>query len=289
MMENRSLYQRYSPAYSADNRSLPDGPDQSATCWFIFQQDRLLTKAAPNGPDLPDQSILDLLPENAAAHRHYLGRLCGQDCFCLAVDGAVDLPDGWSFQQLRSLGENLDNDLFLLAGRASQILHWDRLSRFCGRCGAPTRLKDDERAKQCDRCGNVLYPRISPAIIIAITRGDQILLAHNKNFRGGMYSLIAGFMEPGENFEDTARREVREEVGVEIGNIRYFASQPWPFPDSLMIGLWGEYTGGEIKVDGVEIEQAAWFTRDSLPVIPSEVSIAGRMIRHFIAGTPAER
>jgi len=136
--------------------------------------------------------------------------------------------------------------------------------------------------KFVDACGNLIFPRISPAIIIAIIKDDQILLAHNKNFRSNLHSVVAGFMEPGETFEDTARREVLEEVGIKIGSIRYFASQPWPFPDSLMIGLFGAYESGEIQVDGVEIESAGWYRRDDLPEIPDTTSIAGRMIRWYI-------
>jgi len=275
-MQDHHLYDRYSPAY------IPHHHDAKSERWFIFHKDRLLTRLDSKGPQIPDRTILAALP-GSPAYPHYLGCLDEDDCYCLSLDEAIDLPEGFDFCQLRALGEQIDTDIFLLAGRASQILHWDRMSRFCGRCGAPTRMKDDERAKQCDHCGNIIYPRISPAIIIAITRGNQILLAHNKNFRNNMYSLIAGFMEPGENFDDTARREVFEEVGIRIRNLRYFASQPWPFPDSLMIGLWGEYESGEITVDGVEIEHAAWFSRDHLPVIPSEISIAGRMIRRFAA------
>jgi NAD+ diphosphatase len=128
----------------------------------------------------------------------------------------------------------------------------------------------------------LIFPRISPAIIIAIIKDDQILLAHNKNFRPSLHSVVAGFMEPGETFEDTARREVFEEVGIKIGSIRYFASQPWPFPDSLMIGLFGAFESGEIQVDGIEIESAGWYWRDDLPEIPDTTSIAGRMIRWYI-------
>jgi NAD+ diphosphatase len=276
-MQEYSLYDRYKPAY------IPDGLPNEPTCWFIFQKDRLLTKTEAGGPQIPNQTVLAHFSRHEIT-RQYLGDLDQRGCYCLAADEVAQTPDGYEFSTLRALAGRLDDQAFLLAGRASQILHWDLLSRFCGRCGTSTRMKDDERAKQCDTCGNIIYPRISPAVIIAILQGNQILLAHNKNFHGNMYSILAGFMEPGENFEDTARREVFEEVGIQIKNLRYYGSQPWPFPDSLMVGFVGEYASGEIRADGKEIDDAAWFERGRLPEIPPPFSIAGRMVRWFEAG-----
>lgn len=274
-MHGKSIYNRYSPAYQPVNR------DERPGRWFVFSKDQILTRnIEPEKPGIPDQTVLEFFP-GLTEQGHYLGELDGEPCYCASVAPDAEAPDGYTFGNLRVFGAQTDEEIFMLAGRASQILHWDRLSRYCGRCGAPTRMKEDERAKKCDACGNVIYPRISPAIIIAIIRGDQILLAHNKNFRPGMYSVLAGFMEPGEEFEDTARREVYEEVGIRIKNIRYFGSQPWPFPDSLMVGFLGEYESGEIRVDGHEIEHADWFYREHLPEIPNTVSISGRLIRWF--------
>jgi NAD+ diphosphatase len=275
LMHGSSIYNRYKPAY------IPPMSGEKPSRWFIFNQNLLLTRTTETGPDIPDQSVLAFFPE-LPEDRHFLGELDDEDCYCIAIPGNIPAPEGYSFNNLRALGKEMPEDIFLLAGRAAHILYWDSLSRFCGRCGAPTHLKDDERAKKCDACGNVIYPRISPAIIIAIIKGDQILLAHNKNFRPGLYSCVAGFMEPGEEFEDTARREVFEEVGIQIKNIHYFASQSWPFPDSLMVGFLGEYESGEISVDGIEIESATWFSRGDLPEIPDTVSISGRLIRWFI-------
>ncbi len=276
-MQGESIYNRYIPAY------WPKSLEKKPEFWFVFQNGQLLTRLDQSGPKVPDHTVLDYLPPVAAAP-HYLGDLDQHDCYCVTVEESVDLPEAYRFSGLRSLVGQIEENVFMLAGRAYQIIHWDQLSKFCGRCGAPTRMKEDERAKQCDRCGNVIYPRISPAIIIAILRGDKILLAHNKNFRENMFSVIAGFMEPGEEFEDTAKREVFEEVGIRIKNLRYFASQSWPFPDSLMVGFICEYAGGEIQIDGSEIAQADWFDREHLPEIPSSFSIAGRMIRWFDEG-----
>lgn len=273
-MHGKSIYSRYTPAYfPAEQAGKPER-------WFIFRKDLLLMQTTEAGPVIPDHQVLSHFT-NLPAYHHYLGELDEEHCYCVSAAEDAELPEGYAFSNLRALGAVVEEEIFMLAGRASQILHWDRLSRYCGRCGAPTHMKDDERAKKCDACGNVTYPRISPAIIIAIIKDDQILLAHNKNFRPGMYSVLAGFMEPGEEFEDTARREVCEEVGIKIKHIKYFGSQSWPFPDSLMVGFLGEYESGEIQVDGVEIETADWFCRDQLPEIPNTVSISGRLIRWF--------
>jgi len=273
-MHGKSIYSRYTPGFH------PTTQGDRSERWFIFRKDLLLIKNTDEGPEVPDHTVLPLFTGSTAAP-HYLGELDDACCYCMSAADDAEPPFGYEFHNLRALGSVIDEELFMLAGRASQILYWDKLSRYCGRCGAPTRMKEDERAKKCDACGNVIYPRISPAIIIAIIKDDQILLAHNKNFRPGLYSVLAGFMEPGEEFEDTALREVCEEVNIKIKNIRYFGSQSWPFPDSLMVGFLAEYESGEIVVDGHEIEHADWFYRDHLPEIPNTVSISGRLIRWF--------
>ena len=142
--------------------------------------------------------------------------------------------------------------------------------------------KKDESAKVCSECGNIVYPRISPAVITAVFKGDQILLAHNRSFRNGLYSLIAGFVEPGETLEHCVKREIMEEVGIRVKNVRYAGSQPWSFPDALMIAFTAEYESGEICVDQVEIIDAGWYRMDAMPDIPSTDSIAGRLIRWYI-------
>ena len=185
-------------------------------------------------------------------------------------------------KELRPLFEFFSANTFMLIGRANHILYWNRLSRFCGKCVAATEMKTDERAKICPACGNTIYPRISPAVIVAIIKGKQILLAHARTFRENLHSVIAGFVEPGERLEDCIIREVFEEVGIKIRNIKYFGSQPWPFPDSLMIGYTAEYESGEIQADGVEITHADWYSYNDLPQIPTKDSIAGQMISWFV-------
>jgi NAD+ diphosphatase len=190
-----------------------------------------------------------------------------------------------AFHGLRRLWGALDDAAWRLAGRAFQVVEWDRDHRFCGRCGTATRRGDKpgELARNCPSCGLQHYPRISPAAIVLIQDGDRLLLARSPHFAPGVYSTIAGFVDPGESLEETVVREVREEVGVELRNVRYFDSQPWPFPHSLMVGFTAEYAGGEIVIDPTEIEDARWFTPHDLPKLPAPLSIARRLIDSFLA------
>lgn len=189
----------------------------------------------------------------------------------------------WSFVDFREVLSSLDTEGYAWLSRCAMLLHWHKQTTFCGVCGHTTKLKTDEVAKQCTHCQQVTYPRISPAIIVAIMKDREILLAHAKHFPEGLYSLIAGFVEPGETLEMAVAREVEEEVGIAVQNIRYYGSQSWAFPDSLMVGFVAEYKSGDIRPDGVEITDANWYTPDALPNIPSTVSIAGKIIRTVMA------
>lgn len=165
-----------------------------------------------------------------------------------------------------------------LAGRAIQLLDWQKNHRYCGRCGVPTTLKPGEFSLVCPACGLVFYPRISPAVMVLISRGDELLLARSPRFRPGVFSALAGFVEAGETLEQCAKREVLEEVGIEITNLRYYKSQPWPFPDSLMMAFFADYAGGVIDPDPLEIEAAGWFSRGALPTLPEPVTLARQLI-----------
>jgi NAD+ diphosphatase len=171
---------------------------------------------------------------------------------------------------------------FGLAGRAMHVIDWATTNRFCGRCGTATVLSTKERSMTCPACGLSAYPRIAPAIIVLVRRGDQALLARNAKFPGAFYSTLAGFSDIGESLEETLAREVREEVGIEVRDIRYFGSQPWPFPHSLMIGFTAQWASGEIRVDGEEIADAQWFSWSELPPIPPPISIARRLIDAWV-------
>lgn len=215
--------------------------------------------------------------------RHFLGYWGDQPCYVLEID-AVDQPDPLRYQKgnLYHILGRVDEQLFALAGRASQLLDWERDHQFCGRCGSQMRVDTRERAMRCDPCRLINYPRISPCVIVLITRGEELLLARNANFPQPMYSTLAGFIEAGETVEETLVREVREEVGVEVTNLRYFQSQSWPFPNQLMIGFFAEYAGGDIVCDEVEIADAQWFHYRDLPLIPPTASISGQLIQHYI-------
>lgn len=252
--------------------------------WFVFCGSRILLKKCGDRRSIPTKADFDGHSTDFRG-RQYLGEADGYSCYCFETLTAESPAEEMSFEIIRSLVAYEDgSEMFRMAGFAYHMMNWSRLNAFCGRCGAPMKDKGVERAKICPQCGSVVYPRISPATITAVIKGDELLLAHNNNFRDGRYSLIAGFVEPGEMLEECVKREISEEIGIRVKNLRYFGSQPWPFPDSLMLAFTAEYGSGEIKADGVEIGEAKWFRRGSLPDIPGTESIAGRMIRLFEEG-----
>lgn len=231
-------------------------------------------------PQVTDLSELGL----PGAREHFMGSVDGCLCRVVAAPLGAEAPEGWSFEGVRALFPAFPQGFFPAAARALEIAGWDREHRFCGVCGNPTALKRGERAFECTACGHLAYPRISPAVIVAVVRGNQILLARSRRFPTGMYSVLAGFVEPGETLEQCVAREVLEETGVEVKNLRYFDSQPWPFPHSLMIAFTAEWAGGEIRPDPSEIADAGWFTVDSFPKLPDPLSVARRLINWFAAG-----
>jgi NAD+ diphosphatase len=211
-----------------------------------------------------------------------VGSLRGAPAWGLGLPPDAAVPAGFSFQGLRGLWGRLDEESWRLAGRAVQLVDWDRNHRHCGRCATPTQRQTEELSRTCPQCGLHHFPRISPAVIVRIERGDEILLARSPHFAPGVYSTLAGFVEPGESLEETVLREVHEEVGVTVTNLRYFSSQPWPFPNSLMVGFVADYESGELALQPGEIEDAGWFTVDTLPALPSPLSIARALIDDFI-------
>lgn len=257
----------------------PTSDQERDNLWLVLNQGKLLIKRTPDGCDLPaegDFSRYLLAPER----KIYFGALDGKPCYAASLERNRALPDQLEWVDLRALFGSMRDELLWVAGRANHLLDWDQNHRFCGRCGGPTEDKTDERAKWCPRCGSINYPRLSPAVIVAVLKGDRILLGRGKRF--GVFSVLAGFVEPGETLEACVEREIREEAGIGVKNIRYFDSQPWPFPNSLMIGFVAEYAGGEIKIDGSELEEAGWFSKADLPKIPSRISIARRLIDWFV-------
>jgi NAD+ diphosphatase len=259
--------------------------------WFVFRGDQLLVEMGPlerpsDDPRVRARPAWARVPlqknhnwlGSSAQRQLYLGSLGQTQCWVAELPKDAAAPEGMSWEGLRTLFTVLDDAHFALAGRALQIVDWDRTHQFCGRCGTPTEAKREERVRVCPACRLSAYPRVAPAVMALIRRRTQILLARSPHFPSGMYSALAGFVEPGESLEQCVAREVEEEVGVQVSGIRYFASQSWPFPHSLMIAFVCEWTSGEIRPQAGEIEEANWFEVLQLPKLPSKISIARRLI-----------
>ncbi len=219
--------------------------------------------------------------------RHVVAVVDG--CVLWAVDVPVEVEDpsyGSALDLFSYFGRATEGDWFA-AGRAVQLVEWARTHRFCGRCATPTESSPGERGMKCPACGLVAYPRVAPAMITLVTRGEpgpdqEALLARGVAFRMPMYSCLAGFVEPGEDLEGAVVREVKEEVGLTVGNVQYVSSQPWPFPHSLMVGFRAEYVSGDMVLDETEIADANWYRRDDLPAIPPGISIARKLIDEWV-------
>ena len=243
--------------------------------WLLRCGNQLLTPSDrsggnifPHGPAADFGSPGDIL---------LVGEWQGVPCYAAEIDKLPENTAG-ELMPVRSLFNMATSEAISLAARAIQLLDWKKNHRYCGRCGAPTTLRTPEFSMVCPECSLVVYPRISPVVMVLISRGDELLLARSPRFKPGVYSALAGFVEAGETLEQCARREVREEVGIEIGNLRYFKSQSWPFPDSLMMAFFADYAGGTIDPDPSEIEAAGWFSRGALPALPEPVTIARQLI-----------
>jgi NAD+ diphosphatase len=256
-------------------------PTETADLCFAFRGRDLLVLeegAALRVPTAAELAALGL----PAVRQHDLGLLDGRKCTAVELAEDAVLPDHTAAINLRRVWSSLGESDFRRAGRAVQIVEWDRSHQFCGRCGGPTERVDGETARRCPRCRVSLYPRISPAIIVLVTRGDTALLGRSTRFPGRMYSTLAGFVEAGETLEEAVSREIREEANIDVRNIRYFGSQPWPFPDSLMIGFTAEHASGEARADPTELADVGWFTIDALPPVPPRLSIARAMIDDWV-------
>jgi len=269
----------FAPRWSAPAGDFPSGR------WFVFRGRDLVVRDGPNGPELLPCGR-DGGPPVAVEGARCIGLLDGVPCW--AAQAAEEaLPSGATGVGVRSLFDRLDDALLAVAGRADQVLEFDRTRRFCGACATPTALDDGGRARRCPACGAVYYPPLAPAMMALVTRrastGCELLLARGRRFSAPIYSALAGFVEPSETLEEAIHREVREEVGVSVAGLRYFASQAWPFPHSLMVAFLAEHAGGEIACDPEEIVDARWFPIDRLPMLPHRLSVARRLIDHAVA------
>lgn len=251
---------------------------------FLFQQNNLLVKKLDTAFTLLTSIEIPHLKDKLV-NKFYIGSLNDYPCYAARFPESEVISDNMEFVGLRQLFEKIDDIMLKVAFRAIQIVNWDETHRFCGACGEATVTIPYEHSKLCPKCSNTFYPCLSPAIIVAITRGNKLLLAGNKNSTTGLISVLAGFVEAGETLEECVKREIREEVGIEVKNIKYFGSQSWPFPNSFMIAFTAEHASGEIKIDEKEIANAGWFTADeilNITNIPKRISISRRLIDWFI-------
>lgn len=259
--------------------SPPAGDKHDTSLHFIYSGSKILVKHTEKSDKIPRRSDLSGLP----GKQLHLGTINDLPCYGAHWREDFSIPATLVFKELRHLFGHLDDGLFKAAGFGLQMVNWDQDHQFCSRCGGPVNDQKDERAKKCHPCGRLYYPRISPAIIVGVEKNDSILLARSTRYRNSkLYSVIAGYLEVGETLEECVQREVREEVGIEVKNIRYVDSQPWHYSGSFMIGFTAEYAGGTLKPDGVEIADAGWFSADSLPEVPGWGSIAAQLIQRFV-------
>ena len=247
--------------------------------YFVFCKDELLleqqedgTYSVPLSEEPPTEikpwtTLLRVTPLNGVEVRAY--------------NLPAPTPEG-TFCPLRQSYYKLPLELYLKAGKCAELLYWDQNTRFCGICGGTMKFHTDI-SKRCEHCGKEVWPQLATAIIVRITRDDEILMARARNFRGDFYGLIAGFVETGETLEEAVVREVHEETGLEIKDIRYFGSQPWPYPSGLMVGFTAHYAGGQIHVQREELKNVAWFHREHLPKLPEKLSIARQLVDDWLA------
>jgi len=259
----------------------PSRPSSGGDFCIAFCNDLVVhRKAATSDVLFPLRTELAAFP---VLKEWYVGTWGDSACWVLVLAPDTQFMEPLQLSDLRALLPHLATQQFPLASHAKHLLWWHNQVAFCSKCGSALQDSPTERAKICPSCQATWYPVIAPAIIVAITLGERILLAHNRNFPGTRHSVIAGFVEPGESLEDAVHREVHEEVGMQVTNVRYRSSQAWPFPNSLMLAFTAEAMDETISVDGVEIDSAGWFTEDSLPEIPNHGSVARHLIDEWLA------
>lgn len=245
--------------------------------WFIFSEDKLLMTDTRQG--IPDRTCFPL------KRNLYMGTLAGQHLFAAEVEQIQQIPSGCLWKSLRTLYGVLSDEYYAIAGRAMQLLGWDRAHKYCGTCGKDTFIRETERCRECPSCGYLAYPKLAPAVMALVRKDHKILLARGPHFPEKFYSVLAGYVDPGETLEQCISREVFEEVGVKVKNIRYFGSQPWPFSQSFMIAFTCDWEDGEISIDPMELTHADWFDHADLPQLPPPLSISRILIDAHLNGT----
>ena len=255
---------------------------------FLFVGSRLVLREHPAGTRLPRMTeLVEAFGSGALEGARVPGHVptSSGPLATFGLDEEAAVPAGFRLDGLRVAYHALPEADFRSAGTARQRLEWHRTHRFCSRCGAATEPTADAQAMACPSCSQLHFPRVSPAVIVLVQRDDRALLARSPHFVPGVYSTLAGFVEPGESLEECVHREIGEEVGVRVDNLRYFGSQPHPFPHSLMVGFTADWADGEIAIDEQEIEDARWFGRDDLPGLPHPMSIARALVEDFLKRT----
>lgn len=260
--------------------------------YFIFCKDDLLLQRQPD--DTHTIPCTAEPPIEIKPWTHILNIATmedGKQVKAFKVDSPLSLvmtddqlcDDGYDFISLRQSFYHLSLQLYMMAGKCRELLYWDQNTKFCGVCGAPMKMSTDI-SKRCSECGKEVWPQLAIAIIVLIHRSDEALLVHARNFKGDFYGLVAGFVETGETLEEAVHREVSEETGLSIDNIRYFGSQPWPYPSGLMVGFNADYVSGDVHLQKSELSKGSWFRYDNLPRIPQRLSIARKLIDNWLSG-----
>lgn len=255
----------------------------NSTFWFVFCKSDLLLQridegiyTVPSGETPPTE-----IKPWTTVHNIEVPMLSGAQVKAYTIDSPMTDVEGYEMCGLRASYYKLPRALYLAAGKCQEIIYWDQNTRFCGVCGGPMKLHTDI-SKRCEHCGKEVWPQLATAVITLIHRGEDVLLVHANNFKRNFFGLVAGFVETGETLEEAVVREVTEEVGINIANIQYFGSQPWPFPCGLMVGFTAEYVSGDIKLQHSELQAGGWYHKDHLPEIPEKLSIARQLIDHWL-------
>lgn len=251
--------------------------------WFIFYKSELLLKCEADGTFTIPQGPISPIETNSEIFVHNVSPMTDEtEVRTFSVDSSQINRNDLCFCSLRESFYKISLPLYLKAGKCSEILHWDKNSKYCGLCGAPMKLYTDI-SKRCTSCENEIWPNLAIAVIILIYRDDEILLVKSRNFKGSYYGLVAGFVETGESVEEAAIREIREEVGICVKHLEYTMSQPWPYPSGLMIGFKAEYEKGEIQLQISELIDGGWYKIDKLPELPGKMGIARKMVDSWVS------
>lgn len=255
--------------------------------WFIFYKSDLLLQIDHDGVCHIPEGDTPPIAINCDTTIHTISPMQdGREVRACSVDSPIE-EDGYEMCPLRQSFFKLSLPIYLKAGKCEEIVYWDKNTKYCGVCGSPMAMHTDI-SKKCTVCGKVIWPSLSIAVITLVHRGDEILMVQSRNFKGNYYGLVAGFIETGESAEEAAIREIREETGIEVKNLKYARSQPWPYPSVLMIGFTAEYASGDIRLQYSELADGGWYHRDHLPTLPGEMGVARQMIEQWLEETGSD-